>query len=443
MYNGYLKIFYQTLFFILIVSSAPSFAKEGKNVKNTTQVEDDVVFTAEPEKKEAIFESHEKIVYNVNVRNNLGEEQAGKVGYVLLDLQDKVIKQDGIDVKVGKKTDKNFTLKIPAQSPGFYKVQLTINVTDYDDTIRRVVGVDPKKIKSETSKPGDFDQFWQNARDTLAMIPMEAKVIPQPALDRDNSNCYLVELKSYEHYTIRGWLTLPKDRTKREKLPVWFILPGYGPRGVKPIYGDDLAIFCLNVRGVGNSKDKINPTEEGYVTTNIENRYKYIYRGVIMDCLRGLDFIASRPDFDLNNILCSGASMGGYLAIATSSLDKRVKLCSANNPVFSDYRSLMGSKEWPMKSFVKYTSQKRIPLSRVMNNLDYYDLKNFAPNMKCKSLVGIGLLDNLAPPYNQYVMINSLTNKNKLFVYPNLAHEVPEQIYKYLSNWMMDEFGMF
>jgi cephalosporin-C deacetylase len=194
---------------------------------------------------------------------------------------------------------------------------------------------------------------------------------------------------------------------------------------------------------VGNSRDKISPTEDAYVTVGIESRYKYIYRGVIMDCIRGIDYICSRKDMDADNILCSGASMGGYLSIAVSSLDKRIKLCSANNPVFCDYRSLAGSKEWPMKSIVKYTSQRHIAMDKVLNNLDYYDLKNFAPNLQCKALIGIGLLDNLAPAYNEYVMLGNLKNKYKLFVYPNLAHEVPPEIYAYLSNWMMDEFALF
>jgi cephalosporin-C deacetylase-like acetyl esterase len=96
-----------------------------------------------------------------------------------------------------------------------------------------------------------------------------------------------------------------------------------------------------------------------------------------------------------------------------------------------------------MKSFVKYTGQRHIAMDRVLNNLDYYDLKNFAPNLQCKTLIGIGLLDNLAPAYNEYVMLGNLKNKYKLFVYPNLAHEVPPEIYAYLSNWMMDEFALF
>ncbi|RYD91439.1 MAG: hypothetical protein EOP54_22420, partial [Sphingobacteriales bacterium] len=80
---------------------------------------------------------------------------------------------------------------------------------------------------------------------------------------------------------------------------------------------------------------------------------------------------------------------------------------------------------------------------RLLDNMDYFDLKNFSPNLECKSLIGISLLDNLAPPYNQYTMLNTIKGEYKLFVYPNLTHEVPPSLFTYLSSWMMDEFGMF
>ncbi|WDF56353.1 acetylxylan esterase [Mucilaginibacter sp. KACC 22063] len=417
---------------------------DGKAKRITAIFEDDIVFTAKPAKKEAIFGSGERIVYDVELKNNTNNDQKGNVGYTIYSWKDQVLKQDSVHVKLDKNGKKSISLRMPSQSAGMYKLNITVNVTDYDDTIRRVFAVDPKKIKSDFAKPGDFDGFWQTTIDTLARTPMQAKVTLQPSMERDGISCYLVELHSYGNVVIRGWLTIPKEHKIKDKLAVWLVLPGYGPRGVKPIYGtSDLAVLAINVRGVGNSRDRINPTEEAYVSVGVESKWKYIYRGVIMDCMRAVDYIASRPDFDQDNILCSGASMGGYLSIAVSSLDKRIKLCSANNPVFCDYRSLVGSKEWPMKSFVKYGRERRVGLDRILNTLDYYDLKNFAPNLQCKALIGIGLLDNLAPAYNEYVMLGNLKNNYKLFVYPELAHEVPPEIYSYLSKWMMDQFGLF
>ncbi|MCJ8211890.1 acetylxylan esterase [Mucilaginibacter sp. RS28] len=407
--------------------------------------QEDMEVTAHPEEKSGLFEGGKKVVYQVDIKNNLDERQKGKLGYTIISAQNKVVSQDAIDIDIRKKTSKSYTLSMPSQSAGFYKVNFSVNVTDYDDTVRRAFGVNVSKIASETAKPSDFDQFWNNAKDTLARQPMEAKVTLQPHMEQNDINCYLVEIKSYGGVTVRGWLTLPKDRGKRERLPVWVIFPGYGPEGIKPNFDSpNLAVFCFNFRGVGNSRDKIAPTKDTYLMYGAENRYKYLFRGVIMDCIRAIDFVASRPEIDANSILVSGASMGGYLSLVTASLDERVTLCSANNPVFSDYRTLLEDKEWPFRDYVtKFLVQKRVPIKRVMDNMDYYDLKNFVSKMKCRTLIGMGLLDNLSPPYTLYQAINNLKNKYKLFVYPELAHEVPKENYVYLSHWMMDEFGIF
>ncbi|WP_345950336.1 acetylxylan esterase [Mucilaginibacter sp. PAMB04274] len=406
---------------------------------------EEVVWEAKPSKKDALYQSNERIIYKVDVKNGLKEDQKGTLSYLILSSANKEISRSSISVNIGKKSSAKYNLSLPTQSAGFYKVNILLNVTDYDDTIRRVIGINPQQIRSESSKPADFDEFWNTAKNDLAKIAPNFKVTAQPDSDKKNTNVFLVEAKSYGNITVRGWLTLPKDRKPKEKFPVWVILPGYGGEGVKPIYGSpQMAVFSFNVRGHGNSRDVVHTTTEAYVTTDVENRNKYVFKGAILDCIRAIDFISSRKDLDSSQIIVSGASMGGYLSIALASLDKRVKLCSSNNPVFCDYRGLVGSKEWPMKSFVDYGRKRRIALNTILYNLDYYDLKNFSDQLKCPSLIGISLLDNLAPPTNEYAMINNITKaKYKLFVFPELAHEVPPSIYSYLSNWMMDEFGMF
>lgn len=430
---------------VCCVTMAALYAfNNGKPRLAKTMFEDDVVFAANAQTKDALFRENEKIGYDISVRNNTNELQEGTVGYTIMDLHNKILNQGSEPIKLKTKEARGLSLHMPAQKFGVYKLNLTINVTDYDDTIRRVFGVDPKKIKSDTPKPSGFDSFWQDTRDTLAKVPMNATMTLQPQLSRNGTDCYLVEMKSYENITVRGWLTIKHDRKPKDKFPVWLVVPGYGGVGVKPIFGsNEIAVFSFNVRGQGNSKDKINPSRDGYLTTGVENRYKYIYRGAIMDCIRAVDFIFSRPELDSKNIIISGGSMGGYLAIATASLDKRIKLCSANNPVFCDYRNLIGNSDWPMSDFVKYSRARRIPMGRILNTLDYFDLKNFSPNLECYSLIGISMLDNLAPPYNEFVMLNEIKSKYKLFVYPNLGHEVPPSLFEYLSNWMIDQFGLF
>ncbi|WP_345953706.1 acetylxylan esterase [Mucilaginibacter sp. PAMB04168] len=407
--------------------------------------EEEVTWDAKPSKKEAIYGANERIVYNVEVKNGLKENQEGTLSCLISTFDDKEVGRSSINVNIGKKSTKRFDLKLPGQEAGFYKVNVMINVTEYDDTIRRVVGIDPKQIKSGHAKPADFDAFWESTKQELAKVAPHFKMTEQPNLEKDNTSVYLIEGKSLGNITVRGWLTIKKNRKPNEKFPVWLVVPGYGGVGVKPIFGStELAVLSFNVRGQGNSSDVVRTTKVGYLTTDIESRNRYVYRGAIMDCIRAMDFVCSRPELDSNNVIISGGSMGGYLAIAAASLDSRIKLCSANNPVFCDYRALAGNKDWPMSDFVKYSKAHRLPMEKIFATLDYFDLKNFSYNLKCQSLIGISLLDNLAPPANEYAMLNNIESKKyKLFVYPELAHEVPPSLFTYLSNWMMDQFGIF
>jgi len=404
---------------------------------------DEVSIQEEPAVKDAIFKASKKVTYTIDVKNYYNKAQEGHIGYQITTTDDTPVIQEAFAIKLGAKESKKVTLDMPGQESGFYKVNFTINVTDYDDTIKRVFGVSPEHIKSNTPKPADFEDFWEKSKKDLAKVEPNFRMEELPEMEHDGTDVFLVEMQSLDNVTIRGYLTIRHDRRPNEKFPIWILVPGYGLTGVKPIYGSsEVAVLSLNVRGEGNSRDKIAPTRIGYLTTNIENKLKYIYRGAIMDCIRGIDFVESRPELDSKSIIFAGGSMGAYLSLIAASIDKRVKLCSANNPVFSDYRSL-SYDVWPMRDVKQYAEDNSLDLDAILNNLDYFDLKNFTPKLKAKTLLGISLLDNSAPPYNEYVMINAMPNKNKMFIYPNLGHEVPPSLFSYLSLWMMDNFGLF
>lgn len=404
---------------------------------------DEIAMQEQPLAKDAIFKADKKVSYSLDLQNTYNTVQEGTVSYEILTTDDKLLNKEAFDIKLGPKSSKKIVFDMPGQRSGFYKVNFIVNVSDYDDTIRRVFGVSPEQIRSNTPKPPDFEEFWENTKKELAKVEPNFKMIERPDLERDGTDVFLVEMQSLDNLTVRGYLTIRHDRRPNEKFPVWILVPGYGLNGVKPIYGSsEVAVLSLNVRGEGNSRDKLAPTRIGYLTTNIEDKLKYIYRGCIMDCIRAIDFVCSRPELDPKSIIVAGGSMGAYLSLITASLDKRVKLVSANNPVFSDYRSL-GYDVWPMRDIKQYAEDNSLDLDRILNNLDYFDLKNFTPKLKAKTLLGISLLDNSAPPYNEYVMINAMPNKNKMFIYPNLGHEVPPSLFSYLSLWMMDNFGLF
>jgi cephalosporin-C deacetylase len=407
--------------------------------------EGEIVLTSTPAKKDAIFGANSSIVYNVNLENKFDSKQTGTVGYRVLTLADKEVTKRAVNVSIGKKGSKSVTLRIPEQSAGFYKVQFTVNFPEYDDTVRRVFGVDPTQIKSENSKPADFDSFWEKALAELATVQPNFKVEELPDSSRDNRRVFSIEMKSLGNLTVRGWMTLPNTKNSRKKFPVLLGLPGYQV-DLKPMFGsdEDLAIVVLNVRGQGNSRDRIRTLRDDYIFTGLEDKNRYVMRGAIMDCVRMVDFIFSREELDHDNIMVSGGSMGGFLSIATAGLDHRIKLCSAQNPILCDVKALPGKVVWPLKDFNRYIRVNRgLTLEKLLDNLSYFDTKNFATNIKCPTLLGIGLLDHLAPPDNEYTAFNNLQVKKHMIIFPNLGHEVAVYYKDYEGRWMRDTFALF
>jgi cephalosporin-C deacetylase len=391
--------------------------------------------------KNAIFESTAKFTFTVN--NTTGTDQVGKISWILTSVTGKKLKENAIDVKINSKTLGKYNFDIKGDGPGFYKVDFMINVSEYDDTLHKAFGIKPELIKSEYKRPVDFDVFWETAKAELARVKPEFKVILKPELSTPSRNVYLIEMKSLGNVLIRGWLTEPT--VKNKKFAVILGLPGYQIE-LPPIFGEDrdVAFISLNVRGQGNSRTNVNTRAEEYVVHHIENKDKYVMRGVVMDCLRAVDFIFSREELRHDKIFVKGGSMGGFLAMATASLDKRVGLCSAQSPIFSDIRSLVNEVDFPITSIKKYIkTQPGLTVNKILDNLDYFDVKNFAPNITCKVLMSIGLLDTYIPPGNDYTVFNLLKTNKRILIFRDLGHDVSPKYIDLELAWMHDEFGLF
>lgn len=436
---------YLVLAFAVIAFNQAFAQHDSPVVKKAAEKSDDEAVSAilNINSKEGIFSSTASFTFDV--KNTSDTEQEGTVSYLLTDEKGVKVKTLSKPVKIGKNSSEHYNFDIAGLKTGFYKLNMMINVSDYDDTTRRAFGIRADDIRSAYPKPADFDSFWKDAKAELAKVKPQFKVTEQPSQNTDNRRVFLIEMKSLDNLTIRGWMTIPKTSNKSKQFSVLLGLPGYQVT-LKPIVGrdDDLAIITLNTRGQGNSRDVIHTERDAFISYNIEDKNKYVMRGVIMDCVRALDFIYSRKELRHDQILATGGSMGGYLAIALAGLDERVTICSAQNPILSDVHNLVGTVEWPINDIRKYVAGKPdVTFDQVLHNMEYYDTKNFATDVKCPILLGLGLLDPYVPPGNGYAVYNSLNTDKKVMVYKDLGHEVSQKYKEYEGAWMRDTFGLF
>jgi cephalosporin-C deacetylase-like acetyl esterase len=103
-----------------------------------------------------------------------------------------------------------------------------------------------------------------------------------------------------------------------------------------------------------------------------------------------------------------------------------------------------GAVEWPINYMKKYvTIRPELTFDKALENLQYFDTKNFASTISCPVVMGIGLLDPFVPPNNSYAVFNNIKSKKKIFVFKDLGHEVGDKYYRYETLFTRDAFGLF
>lgn len=407
----------------------------------------DIVLKPVPKSENALFKKNEQIVYSLNVRNNTDQYKTGRVSYLVTTDDGQQVASDSIRVAVNGLSAKDYFVKIAPKKTGFYRIQFMINSADYDDTVRRVFGVDPQEIRSQLHKPADFNAFWTQSKELLEKVPPKYKILEREDLSTDRKRVFSVEMHSFDNIVVRGWLVIPRDG---KKFPVHYRVPGYVVSLHPNMDNDDFIAFDLNVRGNGNSKDVINIGTDNYCLVNVEDKAKYIYRGVYMDCIRGLDFLYSHPGLgiDTSKIFVEGGSQGGALALVTAALDHRVKLLTMQVPLYADIHDNMAisssydQQVFPFKVFRHYNNtHPGFTWDKFFATFDYYDPQNFALMVKCPVLMGIGLLDQFCPPRCSMALFNHISSDNKEYVcVPNSTHEVDMNYFMFQNLWLREKF---
>lgn len=382
-----------------------------------------------PFKKDGIFRNDDKVGYDLRFRNNTGEKIRGTVKIEVKNHKgEQTFNQEiGFTIDAKRSYANDLKLENDRTVPGFYQLRLIVSANKYNDTLFFGYGVDPEKIYSNVNRPQDFDQFWDDAKRDLINIDPKFRVTRRGDQSTRDVDVFLVEFQSLDYQTIRGWLSVPKDKGKYNVL---YELPGYLEDMRPDSLRKDMAVFRVNVRGHGNSKDNTNADFNTYNIINLNDKYRYIYRGAYMDALRGLDFIYRNEQLklDIKKVIVKGQGQGAVLATVVASMDTRPIGCILETPVYTDMRTLFTLAEtqsvtpWPVKNFQAYISNPRNRLNKegLFRNWDYFDPVNFATNIRCKVLFGHNLKNTVCPPQAAIALYNQIRIDNReIFMSPD------------------------
>ncbi len=292
-----------------------------------------------------------------------------------------------------------------------------------------------------TQRPADFDAYWNKGKAELAKVPMKPVIEPYSEKNSATGNCYKILLPSIGNVTIVAWYMVPKDAdtfaspSATKKYPAVQWTPGYGG-GQGPIdwTAEGYITLGLNPRGHGASSTYFALPKQHHLW-NIKDPETYYYRLAYLDCLRGIDFLASRPEVNPSYIGVEGSSQGGAFTIAVAGLDSRISCAVARVPYLSD---IPDYTNWAM--FARgFGDNMKDPVSgetvkRIMN---YIDAANLIQTVKCPILITIGLQDRTCPPLCGIVDYNRIPQgiHRKLVPDPLADHENSPIMWDEAKKW--------
>ncbi len=196
----------------------------------------------------------------------------------------------------------------------------------------------PNSCADDSNLPSDFKEFWNMRLSELKSV--KAGFEPDKPVSKGDIIGRDVWFMGYGNVKLHGYIVEPANVKANQKLPAVLLLHGYSDYG-RPSWAERYArmgfiAFAIDVRGHGKSRQNYNPGFPGLMVDNITDSKNYSLVGVILDAIRGIDFLDTLPEADRNRIYVSGSSMGGGSAMIVSAIDARVRAVAAGVPFLNN-----------------------------------------------------------------------------------------------------------
>lgn len=330
--------------------------------------------------------------------------------------------------------------------PGFRACNFRFQVEgkEYKDMVKVAFG--PEQIRPAIPCPDDFNEFWTRIlTEADKSVPMAPIVTRLPEHDTEYAEVSLVKLNCGPNgRCIYGYLVKPKAKGT---YPVILYPPGAGSKRIVPEYDYAEAGFIslkIEIHGISPElPDSIYQKEqmavEDYMYKGLDSPENYYYKDVYVGCARAIDYLCSLPEFDGEHAGVSGGSQGGALSIVTAALNPKVTFLASFYPALSDMNGFLHHRAggWP-KFFRTPKDNARLStdLQTAVCTLSYYDVVNFARQLKVPGFYSYGYNDETCSPTSINAVINSISAPKHVVITPTSGHWRFPETHKKAMEWM-------
>jgi cephalosporin-C deacetylase-like acetyl esterase len=395
-----------------------------------------------PEHADWQYKCGEEVKFNVSILKSGNPIENVQIRYEISEDMMEPLKKEELALKNGKTQIKAGTMK----KPGFLRLRVWATYENVTYHGLATAGFDIHKIEPTTTPPADFDEFWANVlaeNNKLEMLP-KLELVPEKCTQK--VNVYLASFQNRRKgCRMYGTMCVPADLKPGEKRPAILIVPGAGVRARNGYYSEaekGLVTLELGINHISTVLDEeiyeqLRPWYgREYPLCNIDDKEKYIYKGIYAGCARAVDFLAGLDFVDADRIGVMGGSQGGALSITTAVLNPKVKCIGALYPALADLTGYLHGRGggWPhLFRNGRMATPERIETTR------YYDVANFARKLNVPVFYTYGFNDMTCCPTSTTAAYNVIPDVEKhCWIVPEIEHwTYPEQL-KARTKWMIE-----
>ena len=266
------------------------------------------------------------------------------------------------------------------------KVILSLRKDDATVLTRDLVfAYDVDHYRPPLTRPADFSAFWQQTLKEMRSHLLDLQIVEAPELSNAQLRVSNISFVGLEGRRYEGWLSEPKAPGKYPAT-IGARINSYIWPAPKPTDTVQEVSLCLKL------------PHDGLYRTGKDSRETAEFLDVYTEHIRAIDVLCTRPNVDQRRIVETGASRTGPAVIAAAALDHRVALVNVHVPT-------SGGISWKTDFYAGWgaphmmeAAPKNMTRAELVAMLGYFDMVNFAPDVQCPVVLGLGLRDyDLSP----------------------------------------------
>lgn len=361
----------------------------------------------------------EKTFYAVNegITFRVSSNASGPCSYTIKgDRYLPVLQSGTVDLVAGVESTVTFKIDYPCF--------LAFSVNQGGPDVVAGVAVDACDIEPTAFLPPDFDQFWDSLKTELATVPLNPTITQRADLSNEAQTTYKMVLDNIDGKKVYGWISIPNCPGPFAAV---MHLPSFGQAPVGPVnYEAADGIIGVAISIHDYDCEQWVPDDIAYAPKHhYFSRQTNYYKAAILGCIRAIDYVFTRPEFDGVHMAVTGVSQGGGLTLMAAGLDPRVKYIAQGVTALCNHAAFASDRSSGFPYWVREGSQQGGDVAKIIEETGYYDAVNFARKYKGPSLNFVGYNDDVCPPTSVFAAYNQMPGNKSMFHSITTGHLTP------------------